>query len=148
MSRSSTTESTTWTWLKAGGKKFRTRLHMDRVENAVLSGMPDVEGCLDGQQFWIELKCEARPAKATTTIKPKFRPAQIPWHKRRLGTGMTQVFILLQVGSGTDAARYLVHSSNAETVANGLTEVELKAISIVRYDATSKEILCAASLQP
>lgn len=147
MSRSKTTESNLWVWLKKGGKQFRSRLHMNRVENMVLSGMPDVEGCLDDQQFWIELKCEPRPARSTTLVKAHFRPAQIPWMKRRLKAGGL-VSVLLQVGSGHDAARYLVHSGRADEMASGLTETELLRLAYARADAPAREIIYAASLRP
>ena len=47
--------------IKAGHK-----VDLQRLENLVGVGHPDVEGCIDSQQVWIELKSEARPVMPKT----------------------------------------------------------------------------------
>ena len=141
---SKVSESRLWNWLTSGTKqKFRKTLHMNRVENLIMEGMPDVEGCLRGTQFWIELKCDKRPADPSTLIKPKFRPAQVPWLERRVGAG-GRAYVLLQVGGGAKASRYLVPGSRAYLVESGLTEAELKRKSVADPQSAPTEIIMAA----
>jgi hypothetical protein len=104
---------------------------MCRVENSVMEGMGDVEGCLKGDQFWIELKCEPRPADPSTRIKPRFERAQLPWLNRRTGAG-GRAFVLLQVGQGHAACRYLLPPDECVDLAEvGMTEHWLKAHSLI-----------------
>ncbi len=118
-------ESSLWRWLAKARISLGLDLHMTRVENSVGSGMPDVEGCYKGVHFWIELKSVKRPIRKTTLICPKFQPAQIPWLKRRALTG-GNVFVLLQVGGGSNRAIYLISgSANIAAAAKGMTEQEL-----------------------
>lgn len=145
MSSAKTTESNLWSWLKKGGKELRYRLHMNRIENAVSSGMPDVEGCLDGSQFWIELKCEPRPVRPTTKIKPRFQPKQVPWIKRRARAGGI-AYVLLQVGSSCGARRYLIADEHLDTLEKiGFTEAALARISLSHPQALAAIVINTAS---
>ncbi len=76
---------------------------LQRLENLVGVGHPDVEGCIDGQQVWIELKSEARPKRKDTPIRPKLRTSQSEWHKTRAAVGFRYYWVLLQVGSSRAA---------------------------------------------
>jgi hypothetical protein len=87
-------------------KKFR--IHMERVENEIAAGNPDVDGCGEGMPFMIELKTCMRPAREVTPIKPKLREKQIEWHKNRTDAGSRTHWVLLQVGEGKDAKLYLI----------------------------------------
>lgn len=50
-------ETALWNWLKDHLKELRPRKHdVQRIENAIAKGTPDVEGCIDGETFWTELK--------------------------------------------------------------------------------------------
>ena len=67
-------ESSLWTWLSGARKRLKSQLHMDRVENSVMKGMPDVEGhLLDAGQFWMELKASERPVSPETPVRFKVR---------------------------------------------------------------------------
>lgn len=124
MSNSKTTESNLWKWLATSRQIYRDRLHINRVENTVLRGMPDVEGCIDGQQFWIELKCAGRPTNPGKGIAVEFQPNQAPWIERRMAAG-GKVHILLQVGSRRRSARYLIDGRYARTLSHGVTEYQI-----------------------
>ncbi len=137
-------ETRLWGWLSAARKIFRERLHICRIENLVLTGMPDCEGCLDSIQFWLELKTEARPSNPETKIKVRFEPDQIPWLKRRVEAG-GNAFVLLQVGSGRKASRYLIWGKQAYHLEDGMTEKELLVISLCDPKASATEILRAAA---
>jgi len=146
---SKTRESRLWQWLgKTARVHFREALHMNRVENSVSRGMPDVEGCLkvdgEGRQFWIELKCEARPSDPKTKIKPRFEPQQVPWlHKRWRAGG--RCFILLQVGSGHSAGRYLIQGNLTGSLARGWTEDKLKSLASCDPKGAAEDIVLAAA---
>ncbi len=57
------------------------KVHWQRIETGALQqGVPDVNGCWCGHEFWIELKC-------TTTDNVSLTPFQCSWHMRRAATG-------------------------------------------------------------
>ncbi len=124
-----TRESGLWRWLKGARRELREELHMNRVENSAGSGMPDVEGYANltrnHGQFWIELKTTDRPATEGGLVRFKVREAQIEWLPRRWEMG-GNVWLLLQVGSGSDAARYLLPGSYARAVEIGMPEEDLR----------------------
>ncbi len=133
---SSTKEASLWRWLKGAGRELRGDLHMQRVENSVGSGAPDVEGKLrQGEQFWIELKSAARPKK-NGPVRFKVRDSQVEWMRRRVAVGGS-AWLLLQVGSGRAAERYLVPGKYAKTVQDGATETTLTQMCEMRQDRSN-----------
>ena len=143
---SSTRETNLWKWLKKLRKVYREDLHMHRVENSASPGMPDVEGNFFGNQFWLELKCEARPADPDTPIKCRFEPGQLPWLRKRVLAG-GRAFVLLQVDKGAAASRYLIEGGDdAYRMEEGLTEYELGRLSLIPIpDAVANYIIQRAS---
>lgn len=144
MRLSASRENRLWAWLNKVKSQFKEKLHMCRVENSVMEGMADVEGCLRGDQFWIELKCEARPSDPKTKIKPKFRPAQGPWLKRRVRAG-GNAFVLLQVGQGQSALRYMLPGDLVSSMQRGMTEQRLTELSVIDPKATAAEVVRTAA---
>jgi len=123
-------ESSLWSWLRKATIELAPLLDMNRVENGVMLGMPDVEGFLEGQgQFWLELKSSERPARASTPVrfKVKGREAQIEWLQRRWKLGGC-VWLCLQVGSGANRRIYLVPGRHASKVYAGLTEEQIQKL--------------------
>jgi len=133
-----------WGWLNKTKRIFKKDLHLNRIENSVMMGMADVEGCLKGIQFWIELKCEARPSNPRTKIKLRFEPAQLPWLNRRIEAG-GRAFVLIQVGQGASAGRYLIPADFQGALKRGMTEDALKNYAAVDPKATATDIIIAAS---
>ncbi len=126
-----TRESGLWRWLKGARLRLREDLHIQRVENSVGSGTPDVEGKLNGgDQFWIELKSTARP-KRDGPVRFKVRDSQVEWMRRRAAVG-GRPWLLLQVGSGRAAERYLIPGEYAAQVQEGRTETTLTQMCEVR----------------
>jgi hypothetical protein len=81
---------------------FATRVHLERVENGVGEGFPDVDGFVRGWgPIQFELKSAARPVRSSTPIRFKVRPLQPPWNIRRWLAGGNNWW-LLQVGEGHD----------------------------------------------
>lgn len=124
-------ETSLWRWLSKARGKLQDGLHMNRVENSISSGMPDVEGCLSaagiqgGMQFWIELKSVPRPRHPDTKLPIKLRDSQVEWARRRIEAG-GRSWILVQVGSGHTAQRYLLYGTDAPALKNGLTEAQVR----------------------
>ena len=76
---------------------------VDRVENGLVDGMPDVNCCLKGVEVWLELKyVESWPARATTQVlgRKGLRPEQINWHIKQ-GMAGGRSFILVGIGKET-----------------------------------------------
>lgn len=128
-------ERSLWAWLKKARLVFGAALHMERVENSVGAGFPDVEGYLQtdehGGQFALELKSSERPVRNTTPVRFKFRnrEAQIEWMAQRWRLG-GNAFFLLQVGSGPDRILYLVPGDHGELLARGVIEAQLAVFAL------------------
>ncbi len=133
-----TTEAGLWKWLKQVKRQLRRDdLHIDRVENSVGAGFPDVEGMLDTIWFGIELKVNSRPAHETTPIKVKVRDSQIKWHPRRRRAGGLCWF-LCQVGEGHQRKLYLIPGDYAQELLDGMCENELRDLSRLKSSKPSQ----------
>ncbi len=143
-------ETSLWNWLKKARMTFKYDLHMNRVENSTMKGMPDVEGHLTwGNQFWIELKSAARPAKPSTLIrfKVKDREAQVEWLRRRRLVG-GYAWLLLQVGSGGDRKLYLIPGEDAAEVYEGVKEMRLRQLTKLPEAYTPSDVVRRAARGP
>lgn len=129
---------------------YRDALHMNRVENGVGAGMADVEGsrlrkgAREATCFYIELKCEARKTNPADKIKVKFQPSQPEWHRKRRKV-RARVFVLVQVGSGTKALRYLLPSVYVPRLASGMTEKAMEEAAFVPPTCMPEEIIEAVT---
>ncbi len=125
-------ETDLWDWLKQSNVGSGRDLHMRRVENLVGVGDADVSGCYRGRYFDIELKTAARPARwDTVVLNPRneyVRPAQKVWHRCRWLAGGNN-FVLLQVGSGGEAIRYLLPGDLIRSIEDK-TEDHLQRMSV------------------
>lgn len=123
------------------------RIDIQRLENAVGSGHPDVDECLDGIQIWLELKSAHRPARASTPIRMRTnkttRAAQIRWHRRRGAAGCKTNFILLQVGDAHKARLYLVPGPLYSQIE--VSEADLEFISLNDPRASIADIMLLAA---
>lgn len=129
-----------WGWLRDGTKSLRPLLDMSRVENTVDEGTPDVEGCLEGEQFWCELKALARPVKPSTRIDLEVDTEQVRWHRRRSKAG-GRTWFLIQVGSGRSASRYLIPGYRSMKLAEKRSEAELESLAVIIPGANARNIL-------
>jgi len=58
-------------------KKHCTKPHFIRVESNTINGIPDINGCWDSKEFWIELKSDK-------VGYPKLSKWQISWINKRI----------------------------------------------------------------
>ena len=61
-------------------KKHITKPHLIRVESNTINGIPDINGCWKGKEFWIELKSDK-------VGYPKLSKWQISWINKRIKHG-------------------------------------------------------------
>lgn len=139
-------ERNLWAWLKDAREIIGPSLHLERVENVSTPGAPDVEGCLDGREFNCELKCAERPKRPTTGIRPRapIRREQRDWWRKRVAAG-GRVTILIQVGSGRQAMRYLLPVSAAPMLEERATEAELARVALAPGKSDKAALVTAMS---
>ena len=71
--------------------------HWTPIEtSATVTGTPDLEGCLDGIQIWVELK-------KTEGWTVEIRPSQRGWALRRVGVGGRVWVAVRQLGKARDS---------------------------------------------
>lgn len=71
-------------------------VRLERVENAVNTGTPDVHGTRRGRTCWIELKVLRRPRRPATPLfkKKTMRKEQVAWHLSYASVGGRSVILV------------------------------------------------------
>ena len=126
-------ESSLWKWLSKARLALPDTLQIERVENSIAAGFPDVDGFLaPAGAFQIELKSTERPARPATPVRfaLRGREKQIEYMRKRWELG-GNAFFLLQVGSGSDRILYLAPGNIGAELQRGITEMAL-AIACLR----------------
>lgn len=114
-------------WGRTRKNLIERGIHMERIENLVGSGIPDVLFKLVDRPCFMELKAvEAPPKRATTPLLggDGLRLEQENWHKRWNKTRRNS-YILVGVGS----KQYLIGGEHSDDV-NGFTFDQVKSISL------------------
>lgn len=135
-------EKSLWQWFRKG-LRGQPGLHMERIENLVGGGRPDINGCYDGVVFDIELK-RVHKLVHGTRVKVKFQPMQKPWLKKRWSVGGLS-WLLIALGEGRSVRRFLVRGCDVE----GLEDCEishLEDISVIAENAKPIDILETACM--
>lgn len=63
---------------------------LERVENILVPGMPDVNGCISAAEFWIENKEPTEPKRASTPLfgsNHRFSQEQLNWFLKQQNAG-------------------------------------------------------------
>lgn len=99
-------EQKVWDGMKRAAKRHAPYMWLQRVENLVGDGMPDVYTCdkrlttggLKKSFCWVELKAANLPKRSTTKLKMSegVRTSQVNWHMKAQTKGL-DTFILLRV---------------------------------------------------
>lgn len=127
------TEAPFWSNVVKPGLE-RKGAHLIRVENSVLPGTPDVNGCYKGFEFWIELKTISRwPTRAGSILIPHFTPQQRIWLKKRCAA-RGSAWLLLRV----DATRehFLLYGADAAQLPADATRDRLMTASVLYMPGT------------
>jgi hypothetical protein len=138
-------ESSLWQRCRTGLAHLRKRghvAHFCRLENSAGEGNPDVEGVINGDQCWIELKSNMRPVRASTVIRSKTRESQSIWHRERTEAGSRIHWVLIQVGEAHAARLYLIPGSRYDDIL--VREDALAEMSAIRPTASVAEVLLRA----
>ena len=87
---------------------------LQRVENIVAEGMPDVHVSGPESECWVELKAVTLPKRASTRVlgSEGLRPSQINWHLKA-GTKAITSYILIRDNEG---GLYLVSGRHAASI--------------------------------
>lgn len=93
-------------------EKFEKQADCCAIENEAGSGIPDLNVCYKGKDFWIEIKYrEELPKRISTPALGKaLRPSQRIWFKRRIAKEATNLFLFIRI----DDELFLVHVFNEE----------------------------------
>lgn len=129
-------------WQAMRDKMFRPGDRSDRIENSLLavSGQPDVNGCLEGEDVWVELKAPTEPKRAETPLMTSngnhpLLQSQINWMaKQRQAGGIA--FILIR----TDKRLLLIDGTKYATGDhfNRYTVAQMERIALFRADVPTK----------
>lgn len=113
-------ESTDYKTFKANVPQPGDRL--DRVENVVVTGMPDINFCSGGKECWIEMKSPTEPKRSTTPLfgsNHKVSQDQANWMLRQFRAGGRAFFLIV-----TDKRWILISGAFADEI-NKMTVAEL-----------------------
>lgn len=91
-------EAKLWALIRSNLKHTTDRL--DRIENLTTDGMPDVQGCFDGEEIWMELKSSKAPARPTTPVLARagnhpLLDTQIVWFARQRRAGGVAFIVVM-----------------------------------------------------
>ena len=113
-------ESTDYKTFKANVPQPGDRL--DRIENVVVTGMPDINMCIGGTEVWIEQKSPKEPKRSSTPLfgsNHKVSQEQANWMLRQRKAGGKCYFLI-----STDKRWILVGGFLADQL-NNMTVDEL-----------------------
>ncbi len=108
---------------------------VDRVENIMLVGMPDVNCCIEGVEIWVENKCPKEPKRGTTPLfgsNHKLTQEQKNWILRQLNAGGNAVVFI-----ATDKRYILMDGAFADGL-NEMTVQEL--VDKARWHSTIESV--------
>lgn len=144
MAASKDRESALWGWLRNGLKDSGLRHHVQRVENSVKVGTPDVEGVIEGgQPFWIELKVAtvlvSRPQlRIDTTVH------QVFFAQKRWEVG-GNAWYLIRAGQHPKREHFLIPGNLSEELFNRPIGLDwLRGVSAVDPSSTAMGLMLAA----
>jgi hypothetical protein len=134
-------ETSLWGWLKDHLPELRPlKFHVQRVENAIAKGVPDVEGCIDGRSFWCELKV-AYP-RANGHVRVMIEQAQVNWAIRRCRAGGSSWVLVRVTGkSWRDNRHYLVWGLDAQELRETISLTRLEELSAAAPASAAVELL-------
>jgi hypothetical protein len=145
LSADRTKESSLWGWLRDHVVDLPTTArHLQRIEDSTKSGTPDVEGCIDGHAFWIELKV-AYEQRTKGTVRIKTTDKQVYFAlKRRKAGGLS--WYLIRVGTYPKWAHYLIPGQYAEELLDKpISLARLNALAAVDPQSSAQALMMAAS---
>lgn len=81
-------ESNAWVTMRKYLLKKMHTIDIQRIEDKLMTGIPDVNCCWRGKEFWLEGKnLDELPVRDTTKVKVGLRQDQLTWLLRRRESG-------------------------------------------------------------
>lgn len=143
-------ESALWGWLKTHLKELRQyglKYDVQRIENTVGKGTPDVEGCIAGDSFWCELKIAHQ--MAGDKVRVRITADQVRKALRRVKAGGRSWVLVRVCGETWHTNRhYLVAGEHAEELMQPVSLARLEVLSAIPSDAAAVELLKALVGRP
>lgn len=137
-------ETALWDWLRKGAARLDLPKHVQRIEDTTKSGTPDVEGCINSNSFWMELKIAYEQVRSPV-IRIKTTDKQVYFALRRTQVGGLSWYFI-RVGQYPNYQHFLIHGSLAEELFNKLIPLDwLHANSSVVPTCEAKQALLRAS---
>lgn len=134
-------ETSLWNWLKDHIKELKPlRSDIQRIENTVAKGTPDVEGCIDGESFWCELKV-AYPM-AGDKFRTKITVEQVRRALKRHSVGGRSWILIRTCGpTWRDNRHYLIRGCDAEELLEPTQRARLEELSVAHPASAAVELL-------
>lgn len=134
-------ESSLWNWLKDHLPELRPLKHdVQRIENAVATGTPDVEGCIDGETFWCELKVAYPMFGDRWRVKITTSQVRRALRRERAG-GRSWVLVRCCGETWRQNRHYLIAGKDAEELLEPVGGNRLAELSAAPSDAAAVELL-------
>lgn len=93
-------------------QRYMPTVHWQAIETGGTGrGIPDLNGCVDGREFWVELK-------ATDGWRVAIRPEQVAWIERRTRAGGNVTLAVRQRGAARDAL-WILDAQSPRRLING-----------------------------
>lgn len=134
-------ETSLWNWLKEHLKELRPLRHdVQRIENMVAVGTPDVEGCIDGEAFWCELKVAYE--RTGDMLLVKITTPQVRRALRRVRAG-GRSWVLVRVCGETwrQNEHFLIAGEDAEELLLPVSRARIQELSASQPHAAAVELL-------
>lgn len=110
-----------------GIKQFGPRDRIERIENGVGVGAPDINFCIEAKEGWLELKSPKEPLRATTPLfgsNHRVSQDQKNWFLRQYQAGGFCAFLIM-----TDKRWMLVPGRHADNL-NNMTVSNLIKVAV------------------
>jgi len=81
-------------------KLRRFGAHVQRLEDKMSVGIPDINVAMQGKEVWLELKEFKWPKRANTPVRVPLRPFQVSWIRERTLVGGIVYIVAREVTTG------------------------------------------------
>ena len=140
MSADRTRETALWGWLEKHLKELKPlRYDVQRIENLLAKGTPDVEGCIQGDSFWCELKVAHEMARGNWRIRIT-QPQVNRAIKRSRAGGLSWVLVRVCGPTWRDNRHYLIPGDLADQLLEPVTETRLQELSAAEPKMAAVEL--------
>lgn len=135
-------ETALWGWLKKHLKELKPKgfkYDVQRIENSVAKGTPDVEGIVGGKSFWCELKVAHPMASDRFRIKITVEQVRFALRRTRAG-GFSWVLVRCCGANWRENKHYLIPGEYSEELLEPISRERLHQLSAADPGAAAVEL--------